>query len=312
MRRAPMIADGSAFLDRTGRVLAADPAFLSLVHLSAGRATEELRRLAETDLELAAFLAGNGPDAFVLRLGEGTPGCELVRVAGEDGLLLRALPIEGGLGAPASEYAMQAVLLARLAGSLAHEVKNPLNAMALQLALLGDKIGSESDALAAACAGNLGSLKNQIGRVNEVVRRYLDVADPPSSGGFDAGGLLADASQLLGHEARRRQVAVACEAQPGPARALGDPGRAARLVLGLLWRALGATPEGGRLLTHVSSAGGEVTFVVEHGRAEADPDQAWMDEVVAVGAREMGGRLEVKSEADTVRVALTLPKERTL
>lgn len=307
-----MIADGSAFLDRTGRVLAADPAFLALLHLGPAEATDGLRVRARANGALAAFLAGEGPDGLRLDAQDGAPSCELVRVAAEAGLLVRAIPIEGGLGTPALEYAMQAILLARLAGSLAHEVKNPLNAMALQLALLGDKIDAESGALANACAGNLTSLKNQIGRVNEVVRRYLDVADPPSSGGFDAGSLLSDATQLLGHEARRRRVAVACDAQSGATLAAGDASRAARLVLGLLWRALGGTPDGGRVLTQASSSGREVTLSVEHERAAADPSQAWMDEVVAAGARQMGGRLEQTTERDTVRVALMLPKERPL
>lgn len=307
-----MIADGSAFLDASGRVLAADPAFLALLRLPPGGATEALRQRARSSSELATFLSGAGPAALRLAAADGGPDCELSRLEGEAGLLLRAQPLEGGLSAPTAEYAMQAVLLARLAGSLAHEVKNPLNAMALQLALLGDKIGTESEALAAACAGNLASLKNQIMRVNEVVRRYLDVADPPAAGGFDAGGLLCDVTQLLAHEARRRRVALACEAQPGAARAAGDAARAARLLLGLVWRALTTTPEGGRLLTQAASSGAEVTLAVEHGRGPPEPSQAWMDEVGAAGAREMGGRLEETSDEDSVRVALRLPKERPL
>jgi hypothetical protein len=55
-----------------------------------------------------------------------------------------------------------------------------------------------------------------------------------------------------------------------------------------------------------------VTLAVEHERAEADPSQAWMDEVVAAGARQMGGRLDETAEGNTARVALTLPKERPL
>lgn len=304
-----MISDGAAFLDRSGRVLAADPAFLTLLGLPASDAGDGLRGRAEHAPELARFLSGDGPDRLRVSV-PGGPACELVRVAVEAGLLLRARPIEEGLGAPALEYAMQAVLLARLAGSLAHEVKNPLNAMALQLALLGDKIEA-GGGLAGACAGNLASLKNQVGRVNEVVRRYLDVADPPAGGGFDAGALLADATQLLAHEARRRRVALACEAPPGGLRAAGDGARAARLLLGLLWRALSATAEGGRMLTQAACAGGEVALAVEHGSGPADPAQAWMDEVAAAGAREMGGRLEETRHEDMVRVVLTLPKERS-
>lgn len=307
-----MIADGSAFLDRTGRVLAADPAFRSLLRLPAEGATDLLQLRAGRSAALAAFLAGEGPDTLHLAAEGEETGCELGRVVEEAGLLLRAVPAEAGLGTPTAEYAMQALLLARLAGSVAHEVKNPLNAMALQLALLGDKIGVESDGLAAACASNLASLKNQVGRVNEVVRRYLDVADPAPSGGFDAGSLLLDATQLFGHEARRRRVAIGCEAQSGAARAAGDPARAARLLLGLLWRALTSTPEGGRLLTQATTAGAEVTLAIEHARGSADPALAWMSEVTAAGARQMGGRLEQTSQEDTVRVAFTLPKERTL
>lgn len=308
-----MIADGTAFFDTTRGVLAADDAFHRLLDLPPDGAGEALRQRAAANPALAAFLAGAGSDAIRLEAADGVAGCALVRVHGAGGLLLRAVPLQDPLGAPAAEYAMQAVLLARLAASLAHEVKNPLNAMALQLALLGDKIAAGSDALANACASNLASLKNQIGRVNEVVRRYLDVADPAPAAGFDAGALLADATQLFGHEARRRRVALACEASGGASlRAAGDPARAARLLLGLVWRALSATPEGGRLLTQVQGASAGVTLAIEHSRGADDPALAWMDEVATAGARDMGGHLAWSSREDTVRVALTLPKERPL
>jgi phosphoglycerate-specific signal transduction histidine kinase len=217
---------------------------------------------------------------------------------------------EAPLPAPPLEYALQAVSLARLAGSVAHEVKNPLNAMALQLALLGDKIGSSSGALASACAGNLGSIKTQIGRVNEVIRRYLDVADPPHAEGFDAGGLLADAANLFGHEARRRRVALTCDAQPGTLRAAGDPARVARLLLGMFWRAITGTPEGGRMVARAAAHDGEVSLTLEHAAGPADPGTGWMGAVVAAGAESLGGRFEEGPAGDLVRVTLVLPRER--
>ncbi len=223
--------------------------------------------------------------------------------------MLRALPIEDGLGAPAAEYAMQAVLLARLAGSLAHEVKNPLNAMALQLALLGDKVASAGDGLGTACAGNLASLKNQIGRINDVVRRYLELADPAPATGLDAGMLLADAAHLFGHEARRRRIALVCEAVPGTVRAGADPTRAARLVLGVLWRAVTTTPDGGKLLVRAGVSGREALLALEHARGEPDPALAWIGEAVADGVRELGGRLEESADEGMVRVAIVLPRE---
>ncbi|HEX9289744.1 MAG TPA: histidine kinase [Anaeromyxobacteraceae bacterium] len=309
-----MISEGSAFLDRSGRVLVADATFRALLRLPADTAgaSDALGRRAAGEPVLAAMLAQDGPERVVLAGADGAPPCELSRVACDGGTLLRATVSFEALPAPALEYAMLGVSLARLAGSVAHEVKNPLNAMALQLALLGDKIATASDSLASACAGNLGSLKNQIGRVNEVVRRYLDVADPSPGVDFDAGSLLADTANLFGHEARRRRVALACEAAPGTVRAGGDPERAARLLLGLLWRAITSTPEGGRLLARAVPSGTEVVLAVEHARGTPDPALAWVGAVVAAGARDLGGRLEESTERDLVRAALVLPKERPL
>jgi signal transduction histidine kinase len=304
-----MISEGAAFLDRSGRVLAADAGFRTLLGLPAGDASEALRRRAAADPVLALLLAGDGPESVSLSGADGVPACLLSRHASDDGLLLRAVVRESLLGAPILEFAMQAVVLARLAGSIAHEVKNPLNAMALQLALLGEKIDAAGEAIASSCAGHLGSLKNQIGRINDIVRRYLDVADPSPSVGFDAGALLADAAYLFGHEARRRRITLSCEPTGGAVRAAGDPGRAARVLLGLFWREVTTTAEGGRFVARAAGAGPEVLLSLEHTRGSPDPASAWMPQVLATAAAAMGGRLEW-SDGDLVRVALSLPKER--
>jgi signal transduction histidine kinase len=305
-----MISEGSAFLDRSGRVLVADAAFLACLRLPGHDAAAALRQRAASDPALAALLQGAGPDA--LRLEDGVSECHLMRVASDAGFLLRVRAGDGAAPSPVDEYAMQAVALVRLAGSVAHEVKNPLNAMALQLALLGDKIATESDTLATACAGNLASLKNQITRVNEVVRRFLEVSDPTPSDGFDAGSLLADAAALFGHEARRRRIALVCEAQPDAVRAAGDPARAARLLLGLFWCAVTGTPQGGRLVAQAIASGHDAVLSLEHGRGDADPSLAWMRDVIAAASSEMRGKLVESDQGDVVRVALVLPRERPL
>lgn len=308
----PILSEGSAYLDRSGRVLAADATFRKLVGLPAGDATDGLRARASSDAALATFLAGEGPDVVRLAGAGCAPGCDVHRLADHAGLLLHAIPVGAALPAPPLELALQAIALARLAGSVAHDVKNPLNAMALQLALLADKLGSTSEPLADACAGNLASLKNQIGRINEVVRRYLEVADPTPSTGYDAGALLADTAALFGHEARRRRVTLECDAAPGPVRAAGDPGRTVRLLLGLLWRGLGGTPEGGKLTARAAVSGRDVVLAIEHARGAADPALAWIAEVVAAGVRDLGGRLEESGDDGVARTAILLPREEPL
>ena len=211
------------------------------------------------------------------------------------------------LGLAALEHAMHSLALSRLAGGIAHDVKNPLNAMALQLALLGDKIGAAGEPLATACAGNLASLKNQIGRVNEVVRRLADVSDPPSGTGFDLGQVATDVATLFVHEARRRRVELAVEVAPGGASARGDPGRAARLLLGLCWRAL-SHAEGGKLLVRAAHDGDEALFLLEHAPG-TDPALAWIVEAAVAAARDMGGTLAVHRGADLERLELRLRRE---
>ena len=88
--------------------------------------------------------------------------------------------------------------LTRLAAGVAHDIKNPLNAMALQLALLADKLSSRRRRAAPRRATHLGALRDQIGRVNEVVRRFLDVTDPSAPLGYtDVGALAADTASLF-------------------------------------------------------------------------------------------------------------------
>jgi hypothetical protein len=303
-----MISEGSAFLDRSGRVLVADPAFRACLGLPVGDLDGALHLRAEGDPALAAFVCGAGPD--VLRVAvDGGVTCDLRRFSCEGGFLVCADPGAGDRLAHVAELAIQGIVLSRLAGSIAHEVKNPLNAMALQLALLGDKIASESDALASSCAGNLQSLKNQIGRVNEVVRRLVDVSDPPQGTGLDASTLASDVTSLLGHEARRRRIALSCEPS-APIHAAGDSARAARLVLALIWSALGDTPEGGRVVVRAAAADGEAVITIDHGRGARDASLSWTDDVIAAGAGEMGGRVEREARGDAARTALRLPRER--
>ena len=154
-------AGGAAFVDRSGAVVAADAGFLSRLALPAGDPTGALRARAESEPELRALLAGDGPSTLRLRRADGTT-TELERVAADGGVLLvaRAGELDEWL-----EHAMRSQGMGRVAGGIAHDIKNPLNAMSLQIALLGDKLSSSADASGTA-ASHLRALLDQIGRVN--------------------------------------------------------------------------------------------------------------------------------------------------
>jgi signal transduction histidine kinase len=298
-------ATGAAFVDRSGALVAADHGFLGALGVSGADLSAALRERAETVPALRAFLAGDGP--AVMRLDGPAGPVELTRTAVDGGSVVM---LGTYCDAERLEHAARSAALTRVAAGVAHDIKNPLNAMALQIALLSEKLASAGEAASTAASAHLGPLRDQIGRVNEVVRRLLDVADPSAPLGYtDLGGLVVDAASLLAHDARRRRVEIALDA-PGGVKTRSEPARTGRLVLVLVHRALAGTPEGGRLAIRVEGDPDEARVVLEHAGADRAPALGYDAEVAAEGARALGGRLEVERGADGERVVLALPRNR--
>ncbi|HET8541504.1 MAG TPA: histidine kinase dimerization/phospho-acceptor domain-containing protein [Anaeromyxobacter sp.] len=297
-------AAGAAILDVTGAVVASDDGFRALLGLPDGDAGGALRARAEVDPALRAFVSGEGPATLSLA-GAGGLGLELERVA--DGARALVVARAASLG-EALEHALRSVALGRVAAGLVHDIKNPLNAMALQVALLGEKLSATPDA-AAAAAGHLSALRDQVGRVNEILRRFLDVADPGAPLGYtDVGALLADVAALLGHEGRRRRIEVTVEAPAGAIRTACDPARVGRLVLGIFARALAETPDGGRLGARATADAADVTIGIEHATGALDPDLGYYTEAAVAGARLLGGALAEERGDGVARITLALPR----
>jgi signal transduction histidine kinase len=178
-----------------------------------------------------------------------------------------------------------------VAGGLSHDIKNGLNAMALQLALLEEKVGEGE--VARATAGHLAALHDQVSKVNEVVRRFCDVVDPSTPYGWvDLGAALQDIAGLFGHDLRRRQV-----------RTEG----AVRLLLGVFGRAVARTPDAGRLAASARVGQGGPQVTVEYASADDDLDLRYDTEVAAAAARSMGGSLEIIRDGGQERVIVRLP-----
>jgi len=296
-------ATGAAFLDRSGALVAADAGFLARLGLPPDDPTRALGARADASPALRALLAGEGP--AVARI-EGDGGAvELERVPAPSGALLL---VRSPLAEEWLEHSIRSQGLTRLVVGVAHDIKNPLNAMALQLALLTDKLAGNGEA-AAASAGHLGALREQIGRVNEVVRRFLDVTDPSAPLGYtDLGALVADIACLYGHDARRRRIELAADAPRASVRTRCDPGRAARLVLALFSRAMSETPEGGRMTVRAATEAEHAVVALEHSAGDPDPETGYYTDVVAAAADALGGALAVQRKGGTVGLTLYLPR----
>ncbi len=301
-------ATGAAYLDRTGAVLAADTGFLAALRLAPHDPTGAFRERAESTPALRAFALGQGPDVLQLDLGDGL--LELHREAGGGGGVL--VTVRTPRLQECLEQCERSGALTRVIGGVAHDIKNPLNAMALQLAILSEKLSVE-DERAVATAPHLAALREQVVRVNEVLRRFLDVTDPGAPLGYvELGGMVADVAGLFAHEARRRRIQLVAEPPRGVARTAGDPARVGRLLLILVAGAMASTPDGGRVEANVEIDDGQAILRLSHAVGDGERESGYDRGVVAAAAAALGATLTEREEEGVQHVLLRLARiERT-
>jgi len=269
--------------------------------------TGALREQAESSPALRAFLVGQGPDVVRLEVADGQ--VELRRQGGNGGVLVLVLSARLQ---ECLEQCERSSALTRVIGGVAHDIKNPLNAMALQLAILSEKLSGEDERTAAA-GPHLAALREQVGRVNEVLRRFLDVTDPGAPLGYlELGAVLADVAGLFAHEARRRRIQLVTEPPRGAARTAADPARVGWLVLVLLAGAMASTPDGGRVEANVETDDGQAIFRLSHAVGDGERESGYDRGVVAAAVVALGATLTEREEEGVQHLLLRLPRiERT-
>jgi signal transduction histidine kinase len=298
----PHLARGAALVDPDGLLLAADPGFREALGLAVDAPPQALRDLAGAEPSLLPVLTGAAPASAEVAGPFGLVTMERTPAACGALLVLRGRGDPERLGQSVSAAGMS-----RVAGGLSHDVKNGLNAMALQLALLEEKVGEGE--VARATAGHLAALHDQVAKVNEVLRRFCDVVDPSTSYAWvDLGADLQDIAGLFGHDFRRRRIAFELEAPRGVVWATARPERAMWLLLGIFGRAAARTPEGGRLSVRVATGEDGASVVVDHAIGALDLDLRYDTEVAAAAVRALGGALEVTREGGQERVVIRLPR----
>ncbi|MBK9517291.1 MAG: HAMP domain-containing histidine kinase [Anaeromyxobacter sp.] len=291
---------GAAFMGADPATLCADRGFVAALGLDVADPAAALATRAGADGGLAQLLAGDGGGV-----------AELVG-AGGDRLLLEYHPVPGGallvLKSPGDaarlELAGLALGLAGLAGGLAHDIRNHLNGMALQLELLSEKLGEAG----AGVGGHLAALRDQVTRVGEVVSRYAEVADPEApEAPLDLGGALAGLAVLFGAVARRRHVRLELAAPPGLAGTAAPTARTLALLVGLLGRAVAEAPHGGVVAVRTAGGAGVVTLSVAHAVGAEGPDLGYDSGMAAQAARALGGALSRRVVDGQALVTLQLP-----
>ncbi|GIW44692.1 MAG: hypothetical protein KatS3mg077_1974 [Candidatus Binatia bacterium] len=167
----------------------------------------------------------------------------------------------------AGEYLRESDKLAalgRLAAGLAHEIKNPLNTMAVLLYAMRSQASGDPQALA-----DFNVIESEIRRLSLLVDQFLDFARPrpPQFCRQDVAEIVEETLMLVRAQAAREGVRLVWRARERPALVWADGAQLKQVFLNLALNAMQAMSGGGTLSVAVQRrTGGVVVEFTDTGR----------------------------------------------
>jgi signal transduction histidine kinase len=152
--------------------------------------------------------------------------------------------------------------ISKLTSGVAHEIKNPLNAMALHLEILRSKLEREETV-----DREVGVIGGEIARLDRVVKTFLDFTRPVELNweDVDLAAIAHQVAGLVGPEASLAGIAIRVDA-PVPAPIRGDSDLLKQAALNVVNNAIEAMANGGTLQIAVSrERGGAVLEIRDQG-----------------------------------------------
>lgn len=188
----------------------------------------------------------------------------------------------------------------RLVDSLLHDARNPLNALSINLEVLTEKLKDESGEVPPKQLKNLKAMREQVTRVDLILRQYADFFAPRGHGAEDFSAVLGRAVQLLGHEARVKRAQLTAEIDPDVRVSMTTATDLRLVCIQPILRALERVPEGGEIGVSLKRAGAIAFLTVTDTGAEgpeATPrGVAALDQVAqrnGLSVRLAGGELRI-------------------
>jgi len=157
-------------------------------------------------------------------------------------------------------YSQKLAALGRLTSGVAHEVKNPLNAMRIHLELVKTRLAAGTQT---GVKDNLDVIAHEIQRLDRVVQGFLRFMRPQelNVGPVAVGSFLDEISRLMEPEAARAGTKIVLDVAPDLPAVSGDAGLLQQACTNLVTNAIQAMPGGGKV-TLAARRGADATIEI--------------------------------------------------
>jgi PAS domain S-box-containing protein len=137
--------------------------------------------------------------------------------------------------------------MAKVAGSVAHEVRNPLNALFLNADLLEEELGEK---VPPAIEETLRVMREEIERLNEICKNYLSLSKLGNANfeRLELNDVVREFAEEAEEMAGRRKVALDLRLGRGDTSVRGDRNMLRRVLVNLVQNALDVSPQGASIL----------------------------------------------------------------
>ncbi len=145
--------------------------------------------------------------------------------------------------------------ISRLTGGVAHEIKNPLQAITVHLELLKSKLAEETELV----GPEIDTIAREIQRLDRVVKTFLDFTRPIDlrMRDLEMVGLTREVVSLVSPSAARQSVEIELDSDPAEVYVHGDRDLMQQAMLNVIVNGVEAMKKGGRLRIDVRRMNGE-------------------------------------------------------
>lgn len=159
----------------------------------------------------------------------------------------------------------------RLMESLLHDARNPLNALAINLEVLTEKLKDDDGKVPESQDKNLRAMRDQVYKVDAILRQFAEYMTPRPSvkGEVNLSETVERALEVVAHESRRRRVKLKAAVEPNLVLSAVEPGSLHQVLMQVLLRALSRAEPGSEASVVLDRSGSGALLTVTDATGDA-------------------------------------------